>query len=255
MHLIDSHCHLDFPVFNLDREQILSHCHDLAVNQIIVPAVTAETWPRLLAVCSQSKMLFPALGLHPMFMAEHKPHDITLLEEAVNSSQPIAIGEIGLDFFQPNSNKAAQQRLFQQQLDIAKAADLPVLLHVRKAHDETLSLLRRYRVKGGIAHAFSGSYQQAEHYLKLGFLFGVGGTITRTNATRLRKLICDLPLTSLVLETDAPDMPLADQHNRRNTPENIPEILATLAELRPEPIEQIAEATTQNMKGLFPDLF
>ncbi len=253
MSLIDSHCHLDFANFNAEREAILAQCIALDIQHLIIPAVTAETWSRLLTTCQQSTLLHPALGLHPMLMDAHQTQDITSLEHAVIRHNPIAIGEIGLDFYLPEHNKQAQKELFEQQLKIAQTHQLPVLLHVRKAHDETLKLLRKTPVTGGIVHAFNGSLQQAENYRKLGFLFGVGGAITHPRATKLRQLVQDLPLSSLALETDSPDMPLFG-HTGSNSPIYLPDILICLAELRNETIETLAQATTENVHRLFPQL-
>jgi TatD DNase family protein len=250
MNLIDSHCHLDFQVFDIDRTEILSHCHQLGVNKIVVPGVIANTWHRLLELCDQSDLLHPALGLHPLFMAEHKAEHLAQLKSLTLTSRLVAIGEIGLDFYLPEHDKQAQIDLFTAQLNIAQHTQLPVLLHVRKAHDETISLLKKHPVVGGIVHAFNGSLQQAEHYQKLGFVFGVGGVITHTKATRLRTLFSQLPLSSIVLETDAPDMPLAEMHEDRNTPENIPKILTALASLRSESEQHIATITTDNAKRI-----
>jgi TatD DNase family protein len=246
MHLIDSHCHLDFSEFDDDRENILSHCEQIGVKNIIVPSVMANSWDRLIDICQQSNMLYPALGLHPMFMDNHQAEDLIKLTENIALHKPVAIGEIGLDFYIPEHDKVSQTSLFEQQLTIAKKTDLPVILHVRKAHDQTLLLLKKHTVKGGIIHAFNGSEQQAQQYIKLGFLFGVGGVITHKRATRLRQLFSILPLSSLVLETDAPDMPLSDMSEQRNTPENIPTILDCLAKIRSESKAEIATATTTN---------
>ena len=250
MHLIDSHCHLDFEQFDIDRDSVLSHCEILGVQTIVVPGVTAEHWNRLLEICEQSPLLLPALGLHPMFMAQHRPEHLKQLSELIKKHNIVAIGEIGLDFYLPDYDKDAQIHLFTEQLKIAQHAQLPVLLHVRKAHDQTISLLREYPVRGGIVHAFSGSRQQAEQYRKLGFLFGVGGAITHSRATRLRTLMSELPLSCLVLETDSPDMALSGMQGQRNTPENIPLILESLAQIRTESREDIAQATTHNCQRI-----
>jgi TatD DNase family protein len=250
MHLIDSHCHLDVKQFDSNRDDILSHCQLMGIKTIIVPAITAKNWANLLIVCQSSNMLFPALGLHPMFMAEHKSEHITLLEELINSHHPIAIGEIGLDFYLKTHDKTSQIELFTKQLKLAQQANLPVLLHVRKAHDQVVKLLKQIPVIGGIVHAFNGSFQQAEHYQKLNFLLGVGGAITHPRATRLRSVINELPLTSLVLETDAPDMPLYQQQNMDNRPENIFTILDSLTELRAESRQTIASVTANNCQRL-----
>ena len=250
MHLIDSHCHLDFTEFDLDRENILSTCTQLGVNDIVVPGVTAKTWNNLLEICQQFEMLHPALGLHPLFMAQHRPEDLPLLKNKLVRQKVSAIGEIGLDFYLPDHNKQEQIDLFTEQLKLAQQAELPVLLHVRKAHDQTIRLLKKYPVTGGIVHAFNGSEQQAQQYLKLGFYFGVGGAITHPRATRLRTLIKTLPLSSLVLETDSPDMPLFGMKNQRNSPENIPQIVDAIAEIKNENRSEIAKITTQNCINL-----
>jgi TatD DNase family protein len=248
MILIDSHCHLDFDVFDHDREVILDNCQQLGITDIIVPGVTASTWQRLLTICEQSNSLHPALGLHPMFMAEHQAEHIPLLNEYIEKFNPIAIGEIGLDFYVPEHDKQSQIELFEKQLVIASETNLPVILHVRKAYDQVLSLLKKHKINRGIVHAFSGSDQQAQLYIKQGFLLGIGGALTHDRATKLRSLFSNLPLTSIVLETDAPDMPLSGQQGQRNSPENISKIVATLAGLRAESIEQIADISSHNVR-------
>jgi TatD DNase family protein len=250
INLVDSHCHLDFQLFDVDRADILAHCQKIGVNDIVIPGVTADKWERLLKICNQSELLHPALGLHPLFMDHHTAEHLLDLKKLIAAVKPIAIGEIGLDFYLPNHDKQAQIDLFTRQLKLAQSAQLPVLLHVRKAHDQTISLLKTHRVVGGIVHAFNGSLQQAEQYIKLGFVLGVGGVITHTKATRVRTLFSQLPLASIVLETDAPDMPLAEMQDQRNTPENIPIILESLANIRSESRQDIATITTDNAKRI-----
>lgn len=249
--LIDSHCHIDFSDFDDDRQTVLAHCQQLNISDIIVPAVSRQSWPTLLSVCEQSPNLHPALGLHPMFMSEHQLTDIEALESAIIQYQPIAVGEIGLDFYDHKNNRSAQITLFTAQVRLAKKYDLPVILHVRKAHDEVLKVLRQIQPKGGTVHAFSGSQQQAEQYLGLGFKLGVGGALTYDRAKKLQRIFTTLPAEAIVLETDAPDMPLAGQQRQRNSPENIPLILHTLAQLRNEDEQQLAAITTDNCKQLF----
>lgn len=251
MYLFDSHCHLDFDVFDHDRDEVLKRCQQLGISNIVVPGVTAESWDSLLMVCRQSNVLHPALGLHPMFMSKHQSHDLLQLSDYVEKYQPIAIGEIGLDFYIDDHDKQNQLDLFEAQLIIAHDNNLPVILHVRKAHDQTLKLLKKHKITKGIVHAFSGSKQQAKLYIKQGFLLGIGGAFTHDRATKLRSLFSNLPLTSIVLETDAPDMPLSGQQGQRNTPENISTIVEVLAQLRHETIQDIAAITTNNCQQLF----
>lgn len=250
INLVDSHCHLDFQLFDIDRANILAHCKQIGVSDIVIPGVTADKWGRLLEICNQSELLHPAIGLHPLFMDHHTAQHLVDLKKLIATIQPVAIGEIGLDFYLPNHDKKAQIDLFTAQLNLAQSAQLPVLLHVRKAHDQTINLLKSHPVVGGIVHAFNGSLQQAEQYMKLGFVLGVGGVITHAKATRLRTLFSQLPLASIVLETDAPDMPLADMQDQRNTPENIPIILASLTNIRSESKQDIATITTDNAKRI-----
>lgn len=249
--LIDSHCHLDFDLFNVDRAAILARCQQLDIAHIIVPGVTAKTWDRLLALTQSQAQLTAALGLHPMFMSDHTPSDIGKLQHYIARFNPIAIGEIGLDFYVPGHDREQQVALFEQQLSVAVTADLPVILHVRKAHDLVIQLLKKHPVKGGIVHAFNGSEQQAKLYIKLGFLLGIGGSITYDKAVRIRRLFSQLPLSAIALETDAPDMPLQGQSGQRNSPESIAIILDSLTALRPENKQVIAGMTTQNVAQLF----
>lgn len=251
LHLIDSHCHLDFRDFDADREQILQHCQQSGIEKIIVPGVTINGWQKQLELCRSYPMLVPALGCHPMFMHEHPDNAGRFLDEAVTNYQPVAIGEIGLDFYVADTDIDAQTKLFETQLDIAVAHHLPVILHVRKAHDEVLKLLRRKKLVGGIVHAFSGSAQQAEQYRQLKFLLGIGGALTYPRAQRLQRLFAELPLSQIVLETDAPDMPLCGYQGQRNTPENITLILEKLSQLRDESAEEIATVTSANCRQLF----
>jgi TatD DNase family protein len=186
-----------------------------------------------------------------MFMHEHQPNDVGALASFIEQNQPVAVGEIGLDFFLPGHDKLAQTALFEAQVEIAQHFNLPVILHVRKAHDEVLKVLRKSSLKGGIVHAFNGSMQQAEFYMQQGFVFGVGGALTYPRAQKLQRLFTELPLNAIVLETDAPDMPLAGHQGERNSPEHIPQIAETLAELRDEPLATIAAITTANCMNLF----
>lgn len=251
VHLIDSHCHLDFNDFDKDRTDILQNCARSGIEKIVIPGVTVNSWPKQIELCNNHPMLSLALGCHPMFMADHPENAAQLLEQAVKQYQPIAIGEIGLDFYVADADIASQLILFEAQIDIAVQFALPVILHVRKAHDDVLKVLRHKKLSGGIVHAFSGSAQQAEQYRKLNFLLGIGGALTYPRAQRLQRMFTELPLSQIVLETDAPDMPLCGHQGERNTPENIPIIMEKLSQLRDESAEYIAEITTANCRQLF----
>lgn len=246
MEIIDTHCHLDVAGFDLDRNGVIERCHAVGISKIIIPAIESKRWENLLDICQSSQGLYPALGLHPVFINQHNNDDINKLENLLDKTSPVAIGEIGLDFYLKDLDKNKQLELFEQQLLIAKNHKLPVILHVRKAHDQVLKLLRKIKVKGGFCHAFNGSLQQAEKYIELGFKLGFGGTLTYKNSTKIHKLAKELPLDSIVLETDAPDMAVESHRGERNSPEYIVEALTALANLRNESVEFIATQTTKN---------
>ncbi len=257
MELIDTHCHLDIKEHFHQLERSLADARNAGVRKFVVPGVTQAGWQRLMDICQKEQNLFAAPGLHPLYLAHHHPQHLEELEELTTRSRsgksgsPVAIGEIGLDYYVDPVDRTAQQQLFEHQLKIAQNAQLPLLLHVRKAHDQVLATLRRKHFgHGGIVHAFNGSFQQACHYIKLGFGIGICGTITYDRARRIRKVASQLPRESLVLETDAPDIPPAAHWGESNYPAYLPEILDALALLRGEPSEVTANYTSSNAKRI-----
>jgi TatD DNase family protein len=254
MELIDTHCHLDLEKHFQKFESALAGARAAGVGKIILPGVTQAGWGRLMDLCNQEQGVFGAPGLHPLYLAHHRPHHLEELEALTTRgrpNRPVAIGEIGLDYYVESVDRTAQQQLFEQQLKIAATAELPVLLHVRKAHDQVLATLRRKHFPhGGIVHAFNGSYQQACHYIKLGFGIGICGTITYHRAKRIRKVALQLPKESLVLETDAPDIPTANHKGESNHPKYLPEVLDALATLRGELREATTRYTSDNARRI-----
>lgn len=251
MTIIDSHCHLDFQAFDADRENVLENCKNQGVEHVVIPGVTANTWQALIDLCKQHSMLHFALGMHPIFLNQHRAENINELDRLLEQHSVIAVGEIGLDFFVKELNQNQQISLFDAQLTLAKKHDLPVILHVRKAHDQTIALLKKHQIKGGIAHAFNGSIQQAHHYIDLGFKLGFGGMLTYERSRKLRQLAKELPLESIVLETDSPDMTVEQHRGNRNSPEYLPMILDALSDIRQQDKETIAATTTQNTRDVF----
>jgi len=246
--LIDTHCHLDVEEFDPDRDQVLAAARAAGVAGIVIPGIYAAAWPRLLRLCRTAVDLHPALGLHPVYLAQHRPEHMADLERALTETRPLAVGEIGLDLYRRDLDPTRQQALFEAQLVLARDAGLPVLLHVRKAHDQVLTTLKRIRVPGGIAHAFNGSLQQARQYLDLGLRLGFGGMLTFERSLKLRPLARDLPIEAIVLETDAPDLTVAAHQGERNSPAYLPDVLAALAEVRDADPAEIAAITTRNAR-------
>jgi TatD DNase family protein len=250
MELIDTHCHLDVAEFDADRAAVLARTRTRGVVAIVVPGVEAGTWTHLLACCASAPDLYPALGLHPLYLDRHRDAHVRELERHAGETELLAIGEIGLDFYVDDLDRTRQQTLFEAQLEVARSCGLPVLLHVRKAHDAVLATLRRIRVCGGICHAFNGSLQQAAQYRALGFRLGFGGMLTFERSSRLRALAQVLPLEDIVLETDAPDMTVAQHRGARNSPEYLPYCLTALAQLRVLPEAEVAAATTASARAV-----
>lgn len=248
--LIDTHCHLDASEFDLDRDQVHARALAAGVAVQVIPAVTAANFDDVAAVCRRYAGCLPAWGMHPMYIHVHHERHLAALRQQIEAWRPVAVGEIGLDLFVPDLDYATQERFFVAQLRIAKDYDLPVLLHCRRANDQVLKQLRKYRPRGGIAHAFSGSRQQAGAFIELGFKLGFGGAFTWSRASRLQALARELPLEVIVLETDSPDIPPAWVGKGRNEPGELPRIAAVLAELRGIEIEEVARRTTHNARSV-----
>ena len=253
MEFFDTHCHLDFDAFDLDRDDVINRSRQHKVEHILVPAVTKQLWHKTISLCKNTPRCYLALGLHPLFIDQHQPHHLNELDELVEKHQPTAIGEIGLDFYhKPQSSEKEKQRLFfTKQLIIANQRNLPVIIHNRKAHDVCIDILKEQNLPGGIIHAFNGSIQQANNYIKLGYKLGFGGMLTFERSNKLRQLAEQLPIESIVLETDAPDMTVAQHSGQRNSPEYIPFIAKSLAEIKQMSVEKIAIETTLNAKSVF----
>ena len=251
MHIIDSHCHLDDESFDADRAAVLERAAAAGVCEIVLPAVTAATWPRMQRVAASDPRLFATYGLHPMFMDAHKPTHLEALPGWIERERPVAVGECGLDFFIDDPDVEAQMQYFDRQLGIARDFDLPVIVHSRKANDEVAKIVRRHPGTRGVIHSFSGSEQQAHALIDLGFCLGFGGPITYARAKRLHRLVSELPLEALLVETDAPDQPDHMHRGERNEPAHIGEVVDTMARLRGVAPEDIAAATCENARRLF----
>jgi TatD DNase family protein len=256
MQLIDTHTHLDFPDFDADRDELLARSRAAGVERLVVLGVYRDNWQRLWDLVQHHQGLYAAFGLHPVYLQQHRPEHLDQLREWLQrlAGYPrlCAVGEFGLDYYVESLDRAHQQQLFEAQLDLAAEFELPVLLHVRRAHAATIATLKRYRLpRGGVIHAFAGSYEEAREYIRLGFRLGLGGAPTWPQALRLRKVIARLPLEAIVLETDAPDMAPAMHPGVRNSPEHLPDICAALAELCDVTPEELARASSRNAAELF----
>ncbi len=276
MRWIDTHCHLDAPEFDLDRVAVRATAHAVGVAHCVIPAVETSNFDTVRALAHAGGDSY-CLGIHPLCSPSAGPDDLlalkTHLQEHHADPRLVAVGEIGLDYFVPALTQSPlrehQEQVYREQLKLAREFGLPVVLHVRRSADRLLKHLRALLTGGpawsGIAHAFNGSEVQAREFIKLGFKLGFGGAVTFERALQLRHLAQTLPLESIVLETDAPDIPphwlyttQQDRHSGiaqgRNAPGELPRIAAVVAQLRGITIEALAQATTHNACQALPKL-
>ena len=269
---IDTHCHLDAAEFDADRDAVRHAARQAGVARCVIPAVHAKHWAEVAQLAEQHGDAY-ALGIQPLYVAQAQEADLLLLDRALTERRGdprlVAVGEIGLDFFVPAlctaEMRARQWFFYTAQLKLAQQHGLPVILHVRRSADLLLKGLRQWPVASGIAHAFNGSSQQAQAFVDRGFALGFGGTLTYERSLQLRRLACDLPLSAIVLETDAPDIPphwlyqTAEQRAQgaaqgRNSPAELPRIAQVLAELRGASLADVAAATCCNAQRALPKL-
>lgn len=286
MQFTDSHCHLDFTEFEDNRSELLSQCEQRNINRIIVPSVNPEHWQRVLSLpakTNNSKVKISCcLGIHPWFLilqgnsinnVSAKNIDLAFNEQLLKQTvikhnnthsnhNIVAIGECGIDVFKAKKNTEGdqaltdnlnlQQAFFEMQLHIAKQHDLPVIIHHCQSHQLIIPLLKKVKLsKAGVIHAFSGSYQQAKAYVDLGFKLGIGGTITYARSKKTIDAVKRLPLSSLLLETDAPAMPPFGQQGLVNTPLNLFTVFKALCAIRDEPETILAKQIESNVEQLF----
>ncbi|WP_460118214.1 TatD family hydrolase [Pseudomonas sp. S2_C03] len=256
MELIDTHTHLDFPDFDPDRQALIAQSRALGVRQMVVLGVYQANWQRVWDLVQSDPDLHAALGLHPVYLDQHGPQDLHELGDwlgrLASHRQLCAVGEIGLDYFIETLDRERQQILFEAQLQLAVDFNLPALIHVRRSHAAVIATLKRFKPRrAGIIHAFAGSREEAREYTRLGFKLGLGGAATWPQALRMHRVLAQLPLESVVLETDSPDMAPAMFAGQRNSPAHLPAICAALAQIMAISPERLAAASTANACELF----
>jgi TatD DNase family protein len=261
----DTHCHIDAPEFKEDLSLVLARAAEQGVTGILIPAVKVSDFLRVVQIVDQWSVLIPkicfSLGIHPLYTNEAQESDIASMRQAIEQyidhPRLVAVGEIGLDYFVDDLDNPKQEWFFEQQLRIAQDFDLPIVMHVRKSQDQLLKRLRSIKVSGGIAHAFNGSFVQAQHFLDLNFVLGFGGTITYERSLQIKRLAQAFPIESYVLETDSPDIPpawLIDADSRRNEPAFIPRIAQDFAQVRNIDLETLAKANFSNLSRVIPKI-
>lgn len=249
----DSHCHLDFPCFNDELERLLTTLKQKQIIKLVIPATQASAFLAIKEMACSHSAIYYALGIHPHFLTSFEEQDLIYLHDMLlmHDHKCIALGEIGLDKF-AKVEQIQQEHVFIKQLKMAQQFKLPIILHCVKRQGRVLALMKENKfTQGGVYHAFSGSLEVAHEFIQLGFKLGVGGVITYPQSTKTRQTFADLPLEVLLLETDAPDMPLYQQKTKKNSPLNIIPIFECLASLRSEPKAQLATQLYNNMHNIF----
>ncbi len=251
MSLIDSHCHLDDDRFDADRDAVVEHARQQGVLQIVVPATTANRWGKVKQIAETYRNVYPAYGLHPMFVEQHRAQHLRELDQWLDREKPVAVGECGLDFFNSRANEKWQVQLFSEQLQMAKSHGLPVIVHVRKAMDQVISLLRKKQPLSGVIHSFAGSLQQAQQLLDLDFKLGIAATVDFERAKKLRDVVTRIDEKGLLLESDAPDQAGVNHRGELNEPAFIVEHFKTMANLRNASEDHLRQILETNTRALF----
>ncbi|WP_110428778.1 TatD family hydrolase [Glaciecola sp. KUL10] len=255
--MIDSHCHLDLPIFDNDRNEVLQRAKALGLTKCLLPGLSLKQFRTLLTLKAQEPCYDICLGLHPYFLRSQSPHEtqqtINVLNKLADEHKDkiVAIGETGLDS-KITTNIEYQKILLKAQIEIAERLNKPLVLHHRQSHNELIRLLKQAGFSnGGVIHAFSGSDQIAQTYIQMGFYLGVGGTITYERAKKTRETIKHIGLQYLLLETDSPDMPMCGKQGLRNEPAYLIDVIATLSKLKACSETSIIQTTTNNYNNLF----
>lgn len=251
--LIDAHCHLDHETFASDRSQLVDAAELAGLRAIIIPSISASNWPAVRATARHYACAHPNYGLHPLYLQNHQPEDLDLLVSTISQdAATVGVGEIGLDYSDAAIDRSKQIYYFSEQLQIATTCSLPVIVHARKAVEDVIIAVKASGQRSGLLHSYNGSFEQAKRLMDLGFCFSFGGAITHQRATRLRKLVSQLPLDRLLLETDAPFQPDVNlEPGSRNEPYRLTRVFESVCSLRNETPENIAAATTDNAVRLF----
>ncbi len=250
--LIDTHIHFDDDRFDRDRDAVYATAAATGVHTLIIPAVTESRWQKVLEICKKFERVFPTAGLHPVYVDQHSESDLTALDALLKKENCVAVGECGLDGFIKDSDYERQRYFFEQQLTIARKHKLPTVVHARNAVQDVIQSIKAFgSTTTGVIHSYNGSYEQAKQLIDLNYLLSFGGAITYGRATRLRKLVKQLPIDAIMLETDAPDQPGSAHSGQRNEPAFLIEVLETVAEIKKVNPETLAEHSNNNAIRLF----
>lgn len=246
---IDTHCHI-FSEYYDDIDKVISECRDNNIDKIIVNGSNIKSNIEVMELANKYDIVYAAIGFHPTELDNFKEEYFCFLEENINNSKVVAIGEIGLDYHYDNTDKEKQIMVFRRQLDIANKYNKPIIVHSRDSIQDTYNILKQYKVKGSI-HCFSGSVEMAREFIKLGYKLGIGGIITYKNAKTIKEVVRDIDLSYILLETDSPYLTPSPYRGESNSPKYIPLIAEAIADIKDVSIVDISRVTTANAEAIF----
>jgi TatD DNase family protein len=254
LQFIDTHCHLDMENYENDRDKVIDRALQAGISKIITIGIDAASSQRAVRLAEKYPSVYAAIGVHPHDAAQVTKNDFKIIERLALHKKVVGYGEIGLDYAKLYSAKDIQQQVFSRQLSMAKELGLPVIIHDRDAHNDTLRILKQHFPfpAGGVMHCFSGDIAFADKVMELGFFISIPGIVTFKNATSLQQVACVMPLQSMLMETDGPFLAPVPYRGKRNVPEFLLHTARKIAELRKTTLTEIAETTTANANTLFP---
>lgn len=248
--IFDTHSHYDDEKFNPDREMLLSNLQSQGVSNVVSCGCDIETTQFNFDLAQKYDFMYFAAGFHPECLEGASLEDLEIIKKFAQNKKCVAIGEIGLDYHWMSSTKKVQKEFFTSQIELAAALDLPVIVHDREAHGDTLDILKTIKPKG-VVHCFSGSKEMAREIIKLGMYIGLNGVVTFNNARRSLEVVRDIPLDRLVLETDCPYLAPVPHRGKRNDSSLIPFIAEKIATLLDMDAQELLNITNENAKKLY----
>ena len=251
--LIDSHAHLDMRDFNKDRNDVIQRAHDCGIEHIITVGIDVKSCGSAIRLSDEFDSVYATVGIHPHHVKEIDETSYDLLRAFARHKKVCALGEIGLDFFRNISPQDVQKKRFRELISLARELKLPVVVHDRDAHDETLAILKEEKAfeVGGVLHCFSGDYGMAAQCFDMGFYISIPGTITFRNAHTLQEVVRRSPLERMLIETDAPFLTPVPFRGKRNEPSYVRFVADSIAQLKGIDANEVARVTTRNARSLF----
>lgn len=246
---IDTHCHILSEYYD-NIDEVVNQCKKNNVNRIIVNGCDINSNKEVLELVSKYDIIYGAIGFHPTELDDFNDEYFEFLENNISNPKIVAIGEIGLDYYYDNTDKNKQKEIFKRQLDIANKYSKPIIVHSRNSIQDTYNILKEYNLFGSI-HCFSGSVEMAREFIKIGYKLGIGGIITYKNAKNIREVVKNIDLSYILLETDSPYLTPSPYRGKNNSPQYIPLIASTIADIKNISINDVSEVTTANAEEIF----